>query len=131
VPRIKPPKGDVVGRIHDHCEDVPLAHPHYGLKTIAPLREDFRLQHLRRKVLRVGAEVLHQPLEIRRGSPWRKRSAAPVVQHGSGEDRAVAGVNRSTIKLSLAQTLLALCGRGNGSEEAVLRPVLRARRAST
>ena len=127
VLRIQPPKGDVVGRIHHHRDDVLLADPHQCLKTIILLGEDFRLQHLRGKVLRIGVEILHQPLKIRSCGSGDKRSTAPVVQHGSGHVCARGRCELLDDQLSPAQACLAFSAfrrRSYGSEEGSLGPML-------
>ena len=55
------------------------------LKVIALLRKNLGLYHLRRIVLRIGIEVPHQALKVRGLAAGSKCSAAPVVQHGSGQ----------------------------------------------
>src|SRR5665213_194248 len=84
VPRIQPPKVDVVGRIQHHRDYVVLPHSHCRHEMITLLREGLRLEDLRGKSLRICIEILHQSLEIRCFGSGGKRSSAPVVQHGSG-----------------------------------------------
>ncbi len=69
---------------------------------------------LRGKVLRVGVEVLHQPLEVRGRGSGGKGGAAPVVEHGAGQI-GVGGSELLEDEFSPAQTRFAL--RRYGCEE--------------
>jgi hypothetical protein len=82
---IKSSERDVVGRVHNDRNDVFLPHPHEYLEMVALLRENFRLKHLRREMLRIGSEVPQQVLKVGSFGSRYKRCAAPVVQQCSGK----------------------------------------------
>ena len=111
VLRIQPAKSDVISRIHHHCDDVPLADSHHNLKMIVLLRQYSRLNHLRRKLPRVSAEVLHEPFKISGRGSGGKGCPAPVVQHGSRQIRARRRREPLDDQLSPSQSLLDIRSR--------------------
>ncbi len=50
-------KGDVIGSVHHHRDNVMLANAHERLKAVSLLRKQFCLEHLGREVLRVGVDA--------------------------------------------------------------------------
>ena len=123
MPRVKPAKAYIVTRIHHYRDDMTLANPHHCLKPIAMLRKHPGLNHLRREVPRISAEIPHQPLKISHCRSCSKSRPAPVVQHRSGHIRARRGSQPLHDQFSLPQPLLGLRSR-NGSKKALLRPML-------
>ena len=65
-----------------------LADAHRGLHVVAASRDQPGLEHLRREVLRIGGEVLHEALEVLSRGAGDEGGAAPVVQQRAGDFRA-------------------------------------------
>lgn len=105
-------EGDVVSGVHDDGDDVVLTDAHPCLEAVVLLGEGLGLNDLGREVLRVGAEVFHEALEVGGGRSGGKRGAAPVVEEGSGEWRSGGGELLDD-KGSLAKVL-----RGGGEKGA-------------
>lgn len=72
-------EGDVVGRVEDDGDDVALADAHEDLELVTVAGQDFCLEHLRRKMLRVGGKVAHEVLEIGGFGSGDEGGPAPMV----------------------------------------------------
>ena len=69
VLRIEPAKGDLVSRVHLHCDHMMLSHAHPSLQVIAVVHQNPRLKHVRRKVCWICVNILEETRKLaRRGS---------------------------------------------------------------
>jgi len=121
---IRSSKGDVVGRIHHHRNDVLLPYPHQCLEMVVLSREHSCLKHLRGEMLRIAVEVSQQLLKVRSFGSRDKPCAAPVVQQCSGQIGTRRRRELLDDQLFPAQPLRILWRRSHEWQEGTLRLVL-------